>query len=247
MKDIREYYSRPAFDAIALSSVYSKWDREAPSRFSSLQKQIADWDRSYRSRTKLLKFLDELKKAGAEALLTGLLAEGLARDGGYMRQVVVRGRQHRLVLLHKAIAGLTKSVAALRQVGELDEDTSCRLISTAEREQRKVLTDERRRLADQLMAQVDLLKQECKSVKKFLSTQRLGASPKRWNIECLLQIRSWLAPKVKLTLSFNDLGGLMDAAYLAWAEEDTTTDPKSLKRAFKRFHHRNPDLIKFFE
>jgi hypothetical protein len=236
------------FDVIALGSRYHKWDLEASSRFSSLRKQIEDWDRSRRNRAKLLRFLDDLKKRGVEAPLIGLLSESLEKDGSYLRQAVSRERQCRLRLLSGAVSGLAKAAAGLLNLVKLDESSMWRVMSTSGKQERKVLTDQRRRLADQLMMEAALLKQECKSVKKFLSTQRLGAFRKHGNIECLLQIRSWLAPKLGLALSFNDLALLIDAASMTWSDKRkiTETDPDSLRRTFERFRNRNRDLIDRF-
>jgi hypothetical protein len=239
-------YNGSAFDFVAMGRRLAEWEREAPSRFSKLHLQVEEWDRSERGRTKLLKFLDEVKIRGMEGLLTGYLSEGIRKDGSYIRQAVSRERRRRLELLSKAVSTVAKAAEALRQLAKLDEDRVHALISDTEKESCKSRINMRRGVADQLMVEAALLTQESKSVRRLLSTQRLGTSHHHWNVECLLRIRSWLAPRLKFTLTYKDMALLIDAAHTAWSGRGTaavTTDPKSLKRAFKRFHERNPDIV----
>src|SRR5260370_12236646 len=77
MKQQSVEHDSSAFDLPELSRWLDEWDRKAPSRFSKLRKQVAEWDSSERSRAKILKFLGAVKERNLEPELTGYLTDAV--------------------------------------------------------------------------------------------------------------------------------------------------------------------------
>jgi len=123
MNSPRQSSHSSALDPLQWPPIFEQWSRNGRARFERLYKEIQDWDSRKghdRTKTELLRKLDEVKKHNLEYLVTGHLRQTIFQS--QMRSAMHQEKQDRSALYREIIRSLEHAAEGLRQLTQRDKD-----------------------------------------------------------------------------------------------------------------------------